>query len=91
MRKINAAAGSAVFAVVAPGVVAGLVTGWHPGRPDYPLTVRAVGVALVVLGGGVLTSAFVQFAIQGLGTPSPTAPTEHLVVRGLYRHVRNPM
>ena len=29
--------------------------------------------------------------VEGLGTPAPLAPTEHLVVGGLYRYVRNPM
>jgi hypothetical protein len=29
--------------------------------------------------------------MQGLGTPAPVAPTQHLVVTGLYRYVRNPM
>ena len=28
---------------------------------------------------------------EGLGTPAPVAPTENLVVGGLYRYVRNPM
>ena len=32
-----------------------------------------------------------RFAWQGLGTPAPVLPTRHLVVTGLYRHVRNPM
>ena len=32
-----------------------------------------------------------RFAIEGLGTPAPIAPTRHLVVTGFYRHVRNPM
>ena len=32
-----------------------------------------------------------RFVIEGVGTPAPVAPTEHLVVGGLYRHVRNPM
>lgn len=31
------------------------------------------------------------FAIQGLGTPAPPFPARHLVITGLYRHVRNPM
>jgi protein-S-isoprenylcysteine O-methyltransferase Ste14 len=33
----------------------------------------------------------VRFVVEGLGTPAPVAPTEHLVVGGLYRYVRNPM
>jgi protein-S-isoprenylcysteine O-methyltransferase Ste14 len=32
----------------------------------------------------------VRFALQGLGTPAPIAPTQHLVITGLYRYVRNP-
>jgi protein-S-isoprenylcysteine O-methyltransferase Ste14 len=45
----------------------------------------------VGLGAVGLVDAFVRFAHDGLGTPSPTAPTEHLVVTGPYRYVRNPM
>ena len=29
--------------------------------------------------------------LEGRGTPAPIAPTDTLVVGGLYRHVRNPM
>jgi protein-S-isoprenylcysteine O-methyltransferase Ste14 len=32
-----------------------------------------------------------RFVIVGRGTLVPTAPTEHLVASGFYRHVRNPM
>jgi protein-S-isoprenylcysteine O-methyltransferase Ste14 len=39
----------------------------------------------------MLVSAFVRFVVEGLGTPAPIAPTEELVVGGLYRYVRNPM
>lgn len=95
MKKITAAAGSALFAVVVPGSVAGLVpwliTDWREGRPGYPLPVEIVGGVLLAAGAGVLTYAFAQFAIQGLGTPAPVAPPTTLVVRGLYRYVRNPM
>jgi protein-S-isoprenylcysteine O-methyltransferase Ste14 len=35
--------------------------------------------------------SFARFALQGLGTPAPIAPTRDLVVTGLYRFVRNPM
>jgi len=91
---MSAAAGSALFLVMAPGVVAGLVpwllTGWHVGRP-YPVAVRIVGVVLIGAGAGVLIYAFAQFVVEGRGTPAPPAPTVQLVVRGLYRYVRNPM
>ena len=39
----------------------------------------------------VVVQAFARFVHEGLGTPAPVAPTEHLVVGGLYRYVRNPM
>jgi protein-S-isoprenylcysteine O-methyltransferase Ste14 len=97
MRKPVAAAGSAVFFLLAPGVVAGLVpwslTGWRAGSPlpAYWLPLRVVGVVLVAAGVVVLVSAFVRFVVEGVGTPAPVAPTRQLVVGGLYRHVRNPM
>jgi len=94
MRKATAAAGSAVFLVIAPGVVAGLIpwwlTGWRIGAA-YPVPVRVTGAVLTAAGAAVLLGAFAQFAVQGRGTPAPPAPTEQLVVRGLYRYVRNPM
>jgi len=34
---------------------------------------------------------FARFALKGIGTPAPVAPTQNLVVSGLYRHFRNPM
>lgn len=93
MRKSRAATGSAVFFAAAPGVVAGLVpwslTGWDAGAA--PLAVRAAGALLTAAGGAVLVHAFARFVAEGAGTPAPIAPTERLVVGGLYRHVRNPM
>ena len=96
MDRAAAAAGSAVFFVLAPGVVAGLVpwwlTGWRVQDPlPYWTPMRLLGVVLLVLGVGVLVRAFVQFVAEGVGTPAPVAPTERLVVGGLYRYVRNPM
>jgi protein-S-isoprenylcysteine O-methyltransferase Ste14 len=93
MRKALAAAGSALFFVLAPGVTAGLVpwwlTGWEAKDPWAPLVV--VGAVLIAVGLVVLVQAFARFVVEGIGTPAPVAPTEHLVVGGLYRHVRNPM
>jgi protein-S-isoprenylcysteine O-methyltransferase Ste14 len=93
MRRAQAAVGSAMFLAAAPGVVAGvipwLLTGWRSSHP--PLAVAVPGALLVALGVGVLLHAFGRFVVEGSGTPAPIAPTERLVIGGLYRHVRNPM
>jgi protein-S-isoprenylcysteine O-methyltransferase Ste14 len=93
MTRAIAAAGSALFFVLAPGVMAGLIpwslTGWEAKDTWAPLLV--LGVVLIAAGLVVLVQAFVRFVVEGIGTPAPVAPTEHLVVGGLYRYVRNPM
>lgn len=96
MHKTQAAAGSSAFFVVAPGVVAGLVpwwlTGWELRAPmPHWAPLRVAGAVLVAAGAAVLIHAFLRFVTEGAGTPAPIAPPEHLVVGGLYRHVRNPM
>ena len=39
----------------------------------------------------MVVACFVRFVREGRGTPAPSAPTEELVVGGLYRYLRNPM
>jgi protein-S-isoprenylcysteine O-methyltransferase Ste14 len=96
VRKAGAAAGSLVFLVVAPGVVAGLIpwllTDWQARGPlPYWIPLWIAGVVLVAAGVLALLHAFWRFVVEGLGTAAPVAPTEQLVVGGLYRYVRNPM
>jgi len=95
MRKALAVFGSAVFFVLAPGIVAGLAPWWISRRGanthslGWPL--QSLGAVLIAGGLWVLLDSFVHFALQGLGTPAPIFPTRHLVVTGFYRSVRNPM
>ena len=95
MRKSGAILGSVVFFLVAPATVAGLVpfwlTRWQVNRLPFGVVQQLLGGLLIVVGAGVLVHAFARFALEGLGTPAPVAPTERLVVGGFYRHVRNPM
>jgi len=96
MSRAKAAVGSLAFLVIAPGIVAGVVpwwlTGWTKEEPLPGWTVlRPIGWALVGGGAFVLIQTFARFVHEGLGTPAPVAPTERLVVGGLYRYVRNPM
>jgi protein-S-isoprenylcysteine O-methyltransferase Ste14 len=96
MRKSAALLGSALFFLIAPGMVGFVVpwwiAGWHMAAPFggnklYP----AAGIVLVLAGLVPLIESFARFALIGLGTPAPVAPPQHLVVTGFYRYVRNPM
>jgi protein-S-isoprenylcysteine O-methyltransferase Ste14 len=95
MQKLPAAVGSAAFFVVAPGTVVGLlpwlITGWKiPEAAPGWRAMQCAGALLIVVGLIPALHAFIQFAKAG-GTPAPVAPTEHLVVTGFNRYVRNPM
>src|SRR5437762_5606252 len=96
MKRTIAVLGSALFFAVAPSSVAGLVpwwiTHWEFRPPFFDLDATpAVGILLIVAGLPGLVDSFARFALQGLGTPAPIAPTQNLVVTGLYRYVRNPI
>jgi len=97
MRRPTAAVGSAVFFLLAPGVVVGLIPwlltgGWQEREPlPYWGPMRVLGAILLGAGLIVLIQAFVRFVVEGFGTPAPVAAPERLVVGGVYRYVRNPM
>lgn len=94
-NRTSAIIGSAIFFLAAPCVVAGAVP-WLildryrlPSSPNLIFT--ALGWFLIIAAIVVLLHSFARFALEGLGTPAPVAPTERLVVGGIYRYVRNPM
>lgn len=70
-----------------------LITHFQTGTPPWPLAVRALGVALIVLGGLVSVYTIVLFPIEGGGTGFPANPvsSRKVIVGGPYRYVRNPM
>jgi protein-S-isoprenylcysteine O-methyltransferase Ste14 len=94
MSRGTAAVGTVVFLLLAPGVVAGvipwLLTRWEVEKALW-IPLRLAGGVILASSVGVLLHAFARFVVEGIGTPAPVAPTERLVIGGLYRYVRNPM
>ena len=88
--------GTIIFALLVPGTVIVIVpwrlSSWKLADPFFGwMGIQWIGLAFVVLGLPVVAQAMVRFVRDGLGTPSPTFPTEHLVVTGPYCYVRNPI
>jgi|HubBroStandDraft_5_1064220.scaffolds.fasta_scaffold00248_9 protein-S-isoprenylcysteine O-methyltransferase Ste14 len=95
-RRALALVGTALFLVLAPGCVAGLLPWWicrWQFRTPFAgyAQLRVIGVVIIAAGAFVVLDSFARFALQGVGTPAPVFPTKHLVVKGFYRFVRNPM
>lgn len=86
---------SIFFTILQPGTVAVLIPYWlissasSDVEADRPL--RYLGLPLIIIGGAGLIWCVWEFFSTGRGTISPVDPPKHLVVRGLYRYVRNPM
>ena len=86
-----------------PGVVTLAIPGlilWRTGmdswglRQSVPATriiLPVIGIICVCLGLVLMTATIRLFATVGKGTLAPWEPPQRLVVRGVYRHVRNPM
>jgi protein-S-isoprenylcysteine O-methyltransferase Ste14 len=87
---------SILFVVLVPGTVAGYVP-YRMLCATHRLTMprpgpSSIGAAvLFALGVGAVARCVWDFAAAGLGTPAPFDPPRRLVVRGLYRFMRNPM
>lgn len=94
MTKPRAILASAIFFFIAPVMVGGAIPWWLAGGyPEFPPSrwQQAAGLLTSCAGVLVLLDSIKRFALEGLGTPAPVLPTEHLVISGLYRYVRNPM
>lgn len=81
-----------IFLVLLPALVWWLegalgLGGWRFAGP----AARRAGVALFALGGTLGLSSGLIMAVLGAGTPLPADCARQLVVRGPYRHIRNPM
>src|SRR5579871_2734101 len=79
--------------IVVPGTIAvyipmRLVGGYS--RPQ-PGLLTWVGVMCTVIGAAIYFRCAWEFAVRGLGTPAPIAPTKFLVTTALHRYIRNPM
>ena len=82
-----------LFTILVPGFVAiyfpYVLLAGKPAPSHGPLA--WLGLLCLVLGASIYFRTAWEFAVRGLGTPAPIAPTKFLVVSGLHRYVRNPM
>lgn len=62
------------------------------GLPGFSFWAQEIlGVSMMLAGAGMFLYCTGLFAYFGKGTPAPIEPPRKLVVRGIYRHTRNPM
>ena len=84
-----------VFTFLVPGSVTILVPYLLlSSRPVPPLElgpVRYFGTLPILVGAAIYFWCAWDFTFAGRGTPAPIDPPKELVVRGLYRYVRNPI
>lgn len=81
-----------LFTILVPGSVAVVLPLLiAEGEPVLDGRYFVPSLALFVLGGAIYTWCVVDFASFGRATPAPIDAPRKLVVRGLYRFVRNPM
>jgi protein-S-isoprenylcysteine O-methyltransferase Ste14 len=82
-----------LFTILVPGSVLVLIPqrllSGFPRPAAGPLT--WLGGLIILLGASIYFRCAWEFAVRGLGTPAPIAPTKFLVTTALHRYVRNPM
>jgi protein-S-isoprenylcysteine O-methyltransferase Ste14 len=76
--------------VVVPATVVVYVPAQLARSPGSP-ALAIVGGVVIAAGLCLVAWCFFDFAARGRGTPAPWDPPRHLVTRGPYRVVRNPM
>jgi protein-S-isoprenylcysteine O-methyltransferase Ste14 len=64
--------------------------GWGLNLP-WEILPLLLGGCLIIIGLTLLVNTIRMFATVGRGTLAPWDPTQRLVVKGVYRYVRNPM
>jgi len=81
-----------LFTLVVPGTM-GVYVPLLLARDRSPVSgpVCFLALALLAIGGVIYAWCVWDFAVFGHGTPAPIDPPKKLVVRGLYRHSRNPI
>lgn len=86
---------SILWTALLPGLFAGYVPLRFFGLGRVPLSLQnplhLLGLLAIGVGAGLLLACIWEFARSGRGTLAPVDPPRELVVRGLYRYVRNPM
>jgi protein-S-isoprenylcysteine O-methyltransferase Ste14 len=85
-----------IFTFLVPGSVTVLVPYWLLSSPSasppmQPGVFRYFGVLPILVGAAIYLWCAWDFTFAGRGTPAPIDAPKELVVRGLYRYVRNPM
>lgn len=87
--------GAAVFTILVPGTVTVLLPYYFldqsvPGIRTWGPS-QLAAAAIIVIGAAIYFRCLWDFVIAGRGLPGPVDHPKTLVVRGLYRYVRNPM
>lgn len=85
-----------IFTILSPGTLTILVPRWllssTTGTERFNIGIfRYLGIVPILLGTSIYLWCAWDFTFAGKGTAAPIDPPKQLVVRGLYRYVRNPM